>query len=102
LLISGQLPAAIAYSILAGASIGAMYTLQGIFTNELVGAENLSMIMGAQQAAFAVGGAAGPLLGGILFQAERSYTSVVLLTAVGFLTAATILATPKFHQSTQR
>jgi MFS family permease len=58
LLVSGWVPAAVAYSLLAGASIGAIYTLQGIYTNELVGAENLSLLMGAQQAVFAVGGAA--------------------------------------------
>ena len=54
LLARGHVAPAIAYSILAGASIGAMYTLQGIYTNELVGPDNLSLLMGAQQAVFAV------------------------------------------------
>jgi hypothetical protein len=40
LLASGHVAPASACSILAGASIGAMYTLQGIYTNELVGQEN--------------------------------------------------------------
>jgi MFS family permease len=91
LLLSSHLPAAIAYSILAGASIGAMYTLQGIYTNELVGTENLSLLMGAQQAVFAVAGAAGPLLAGALFQGLNSYTAVVAATAAGFLLSATIM-----------
>jgi MFS family permease len=93
LLVSGSVPAEVAYSLLAGASIGAIYTLQGIYTNELVGAENLSLLMGAQQAVFAVGGAAGPLLAGVLFQAGGSYTPVVVITAAGFLISATILTT---------
>ena len=37
LLTSGHVVPAVLYSLLAGASIGAMYTLQGIYTNELVG-----------------------------------------------------------------
>jgi MFS family permease len=74
LLIGGVIPASVAYSILAGASIGAIYTLQGIYTHELVGAQDLSMLMGAQNAVFAVGGAAGPLLAGVLFEAKHSYT----------------------------
>jgi MFS family permease len=101
LLVSGWVPAAVAYSLLAGASIGAIYTLQGIYTNELVGAENLSLLMGAQQAVFAVGGAAGPLIAGILFQAASSYAPVVLLTSVGFLISATILKTSKLRPSNQ-
>lgn len=93
LLASGQVAPAIAYSILAGASIGAMYTLQGIYTNELVGQDNLSLLMGAQQAVFAVGGAAGPVLAGTVFAATNSYVAVVLLTAAGLLVSAVIMST---------
>jgi len=53
------------------------------------------MIMGAQNAVFAVGGAAGPLLAGILLEAEHSYTPIVLLTVAGFLISATILTTSR-------
>ena len=95
LLGSGQLEVALAFSILAGASIGAMSTLQGIYTNELVGTENLGLLMGTQQAIFAVGGAAGPLLAGILFAAEHSYTLVVVLTAGALLFSPVILASPR-------
>ncbi len=53
LLASGHIVPAIIYSVLAGAAIGAMYTLQGIYTNELVGQADLSLLMGAQSAVFA-------------------------------------------------
>ena len=86
---------AIAYSLLAGASIGAMYTLQGIYTNELVGQENLSLLMGAQGAVFAVGGAIGPVLAGTVFAATNSYVAVVLLTAAGLLASAVIMSTSR-------
>jgi MFS family permease len=92
LLKSGTIPAAILYSALAGASIGAVYTLQGIYTNELVGAENLSLLMGAQQGVFAIGGACGPVIAGGLFEATHTYTPVVLLTTGAFLAPAMILA----------
>jgi predicted MFS family arabinose efflux permease len=93
LLASGHVAPAIAYSLLAGASIGAMYTLQGIYTNELVGQENLSLLMGAQGAVFAVGGAIGPVLAGTVFAATNSYVAVVLLTAAGLLASAVIMST---------
>lgn len=92
LLASGTIPAAILYSALAGASIGAVYTLQGIYTNELVGAENLSLLMGAQQGVFAIGGACGPVIAGALFQITHTYAPVVLLTTGAFLASAMILA----------
>ena len=50
---------------------------------------------------FAVGGAAGALLAGVLFQAGRSYASVVILTAAWFLLSATILTTSSLRISKQ-
>jgi hypothetical protein len=53
-------PLALTYSLLAGTSLGAISTLQGIYTNELVDPRHLGMLFGAQQAAFGVGGSLGP------------------------------------------
>jgi MFS family permease len=92
LLFSGHVAVAILYSALAGASIGAVYTLQGIYTHELVGEADLALVMGAQQALFAIGGALGPIIAGILLETAHSYTPILLLTTVGFLTAATTIA----------
>ncbi len=92
LLASRHLVPAIGYSLLAGVSLGAISTLQGIYTNELVGNENLSLLMGAQQAVFAVGSALGPVIAGVIFQADNSYTPVVLITTAGLLVSAVILA----------
>jgi len=91
LLGSHNIMLAIGYGLLAGVSLGALSTLQGIYTNELVGGENLSLLMGAQQAVFAVGSALGPVIAGVIFQAADSYTPVVLLTATGFLLSALVL-----------
>jgi MFS family permease len=94
LLASGHIVPAIIYSLLAGTAIGAMYTLQGIYTNELVGEGNLSLLMGAQAAVFAIGGAAGPVLAGTVFAATGSYVAVVLLTAAGLAVSAGLMSLP--------
>jgi MFS family permease len=100
LLFSGHVAVAILYSALAGASIGAVYTLQGIYTHELVGEADLALVMGAQQALFAIGGALGPIIAGILLETAHSYTPILLLTTVGFLTAATTIASGTRPQPT--
>jgi MFS family permease len=100
LLVSGHVAPAVLYSVLAGASIGAMYTLQGIYTNELVGDANLSMLMGAQAAVFAIGGAAGPVIAGTVFGATGSYVLVVWLTTAALAAAAVLMSTaarPQAH-----
>jgi len=89
---SGQIAPAILYSVCAGASIGAVFTLQGIYTHELIGAADLGLVMGAQQAVFAVGGAIGPAVAGVLLQTTGSYTVIITLTAVCFAVAAATIA----------
>ena len=93
LLFSGHVATAVLYSVLAGASIGAVYTLQGIYTHELVGEADLGLVMGAQQALFATGGAVGPLLAGVLLETVHSYTPALLVTVIAFLVAAATIAT---------
>jgi hypothetical protein len=44
--------------------------------------------MGAQQAVFAVGGAVGPAVAGVILQTTGGYTAIITLTAVGFAVAA--------------
>jgi MFS family permease len=95
LLVSGHVAPAVLYSVLAGASIGAMYTLQGIYTNELVGDANLSMLMGAQAAVFAIGGATGPVIAGTVFGATGSYVPVVWVTAAVLALAAVLMSTAR-------
>jgi predicted MFS family arabinose efflux permease len=47
----------------------------------------------AQQVLFAIGGALGPAIAGVLLETADGYTPIVLLTTAGFLAAATIIAT---------
>lgn len=71
-----------------------MYTLQGIYTNELVRETNLSLLMVAQAAVFAVGGAAGPVLAGTAFAATGSYVAVVLRSAAALAVSAVLMFAP--------
>ena len=87
-----------AYCLLAGVSLGAISTLQGIYTNELVGGRDLSMLMGAQQAVFAAGSALGPVIAALLFEKANSYTPVIMLTAVGLSAAALLLGSEPRRQ----
>lgn len=95
LLIAGNLGAALAYTVLAGVAFGSISTLQGIYTNELVGQHDLSLLMGAQAAVFAIGGAAGPLLAGLVVAGTGSYLPVLLATSGGLLVAAQVLTAPR-------
>jgi MFS family permease len=91
LLGSQHIALAAGYCLLAGVSLGAISTLQGIYTNELVGDRDLSMLMGAQQAIFAIGSALGPVIAATLLEQAHSYTPVILLAAAGLLAAALML-----------
>ena len=95
LLASGNLIVALVYSLIAGASLGAISTLQGIYTQHLVEARHLSMLMGAQQAIFGIGGAVGPILAGALVDHTGSYLAMLLTTAVGFVATGIILLVPR-------
>ena len=71
LLVSGALPFALAYSLLAGVATGAISPLQGIYTAELVDRRDLGLLLGVQQALYGVAGAAGPVLVGVLSRAHE-------------------------------
>ncbi len=92
LLVSGALPLAVAYSILAGVATGASSPLQAIYTGELVERHDLGLLLGVQQALYGIAGACGPIIVGILLALTDSWVPAVVLTALGFATAAFILA----------
>jgi predicted MFS family arabinose efflux permease len=91
LLASGQIPAAVAYSLLGGASLGAISALQGIYTQQLAAPQDLGLLFGAQQAAYGAGGALGPAIGGALLAVTGSYTPVIIAVAAAFLGSAAML-----------
>jgi predicted MFS family arabinose efflux permease len=94
LLASRQVPAAVAYSLLGGASLGAISALQGIYTQQLVAPQDLGLLFGAQQAAYGAGGALGPALGATLLAVTSSYNPVIITIAVAFLASSAMLIRP--------
>jgi MFS family permease len=91
LFVSGTLVPALLMSLFVGASVGAVYTLQGVYAYELIGPRHLGMVLGIQQAVFAIGGAIGPVAAGALLGATGSYTPAITIIAAGFAAAAGVL-----------
>jgi MFS family permease len=87
----GALAPVLVLSLLAGAAIGAVYSLQGVYAYELIDARHLGTLLGIQQAVFAAGGALGPLAAGALLGATGSYTPAVTIISAGFAAAAVLL-----------
>jgi predicted MFS family arabinose efflux permease len=87
----GALTPVLVLSLLAGAAIGAVYALQGVYAYELIDPGHLGTLLGIQQAVFAAGGALGPLAAGALLGATGSYTPAVTIISAGFAAAAVLL-----------
>jgi len=88
---SGTLALALVFSLFAGVSVGALSSLQGIYTHELVDPRQLGTLLGTQQAVFGVGGAIGPAVAGALLGATGSYSPTILIATAGFATGACLL-----------
>lgn len=99
LLAGGGLALALTYSLLAGISLGAISALQGIYTRELVDPRHLGMLFGAQQAAFGIGGALGPVLGGALLALTGSYDPIIVIIAGAFVASGALLLLPAVRPS---
>lgn len=87
----GALVPVLVLSLLAGAAIGAVYALQGVYAYQLIDPRHLGTLLGIQQAVFAAGGALGPLAVGALLSATGSYTPAVTIISAGFAAAAAVL-----------
>jgi len=88
---SGTLALTLVLSLFAGAAIGAVYSLQGVYAHELAGPRHLGLLLGVQQAVFAAGGAVGPAVAGALLGATGSYTPAITVIAIAFAGAAAAL-----------
>jgi MFS family permease len=87
----GALAPVLVLSLLAGAAIGAVYSLQGVYAYELIDSRHLGTLLGIAQALFAAGGAVGPIAAGALLGATGSYTPAVTIISAGFAAAAGLL-----------
>lgn len=87
----GALAPVLVLSLLAGAAIGAVYTLQGVYAYQLTEPGRLGTLLGIAQAVFTAGGALGPLTAGALLGATGSYTPAITITSAGFAASACLL-----------
>ena len=87
----GALAPVLGLSLLAGAAIGAVYTLQGVYAYQLTDPRQLGTLLGIAQAVFTAGGALGPLTVGALLGATGSGTPAITIISAGFAAAAGLL-----------
>jgi MFS family permease len=87
----GALAPVLVLSLLAGAAIGAVYSLQGVYAYQLTDPRHLGTQLGTAQAVFAAGGALGPLTAGALLGATGSYIPAITIISTGFTAAAGVL-----------
>jgi predicted MFS family arabinose efflux permease len=87
----GALAPVLVLSLLTGAAIGAVYTLQGVYAHELIDPGQLGTLLGIAQAVFAAGGALGSLTVGALLGATGSGTPAIAIISAGFASAASVL-----------
>ena len=87
----GALAPVLVLSLLAGAAIGAVYALQGVYAYQLIDPGHLGTLLGTGQAVFAAGGALGPFTAGVLLGATGSFTPPVTIISAGFAAAAGVL-----------
>ena len=91
LFVGGALAPVLLLSFFAGASIGAISTLQGIYAYELINPRHLGMVLAIRQAVFTVGGAIGPAAAGTLLGATGSYVPAITIITAGYAAAAGVL-----------
>ena len=80
-LVSGHLGLAIVYVVVAGASIGAMSPLDGIYARQLLPPEDLGTLMGAVALLTGLASAIGPIVAAALVDATGSRRAAGLLAA---------------------
>lgn len=89
---SGALPIAIAFAVVAGASMGATSPLSGIHASAILPERHLGALLGAVQVVFGVATATGPLLGGVARDLSGSYGPALGLAVAGFSMAGLAMA----------
>ena len=91
--VSGHTALAVLYIILAGASIGAMSPLDGIYARQSLPPDDLGTLMGAVALLTGAAGAIGPVLAAVLVDATGRRSTAAFLAA-GCAAVGAILLTP--------
>ncbi len=100
-LLIANVPAGLAYGVLAGAGLGASVPLQAMYARTQFDDGDLGLLMGMQGAAIGVAGGLGPLMGGVTRDLTGSWTPTVVLS-IGALMIAGWLLDPTTPESEPR
>jgi len=95
LVVSGSLPVAIAFALVAGFGIGAFSPLQGMKAEELFDRDQLGATMGVYGAVLLLFGSLGPALAGVITEwtkEPRWVTIIVIASSAAALVATVLLA----------
>jgi MFS family permease len=94
---------AIVFVIVAGATIGALSPLEGIFAIGELPADDLGTLMGSLALLSGAAGASGPILAGVIVDATSHTSNAAILAAVFATLAALVLPTrPRRHEARHR
>jgi len=80
------------FGVVCGFSFGGLDSPVTALIGETFGMRSIGVIMGALNVAWGIGSAIGPALGGLIFDASKSYSTAFLIGALAMLTVALLIA----------
>lgn len=96
---SGNLVLAVGFVVVAGAGLGAVSPLEGIYAREVLPAHDLGVLMGSLHLTLGLASGAGPLVAAALNDLTRSAWAGAVIAAGASLLSAALLAAPRVPAS---
>ena len=91
LAISGSIPVALIYVIIAGIAVGVWSPIAAVYAHEIFPPERVATLMGTQRMIGGIGGAIGPLVAGVVAESTGSRAPTIVIIVVGALAGAIVL-----------
>ena len=88
---SGNIPVALIYVTIAGIAVGVWSPVAAIYAHEIFPPERVATLLGTQRLVGGIGGAAGPLVAGIIAESTGSPVPTIVIIVLGGLAGAAIL-----------
>jgi MFS family permease len=80
------------FAIVFGVGDGGFYSPSTAMVGDIFGLRNIGVIMGVLAAAWGIGAAVGPAMGGLIFDTNRSYFFAFLAGALAVMLATVLVA----------
>ncbi len=90
--VSGNVPVAVVYVVIAGVAVGVWSPMEAIYANEVFPPERIATFLGTQRLIGGIGGAIGPVTAGIIAESSGSRAPTIVLASVAAFAAAAVLA----------